>query len=83
MKPVTLSYHYKRRTHRQQTRLSNIVLMPASLLAQKARFASLTSSLPTGRVLILNPTPVFSKQRQVLSEVARFLRISGHLVRAI
>ncbi|SRR5260221_1438038 len=76
---------YLRTTHDKRDHLprSNTVLMPGSLLPFTATFRRVASTLPTGSVLILTPSPVLSKQRSTLVKVAAFLRSNGHHVRTL
>src|SRR5258708_39045552 len=85
MKHFPFHDRYIRTTHDKRGHFprSNAVLMPGSLLPFTANFRRVASTLPTGSVLILTPSPVLSKQRSALVKVAAFLRSNGHHVRTL
>ncbi len=66
----------------RKAQLDNIALVPASLLANKDKYQTITGNLPRGGVLICE-TPQKPRISRILSQVARFLREKGHFVRVL
>ncbi len=66
----------------RQARLDNIALVPASLLANKRKYQTITHNLPNGGVLLC-ATPNQKRISQILSHVALFFKEKGHIVRIL
>jgi hypothetical protein len=79
MKNDTLPYRFTRPPRRlQRARMDNIAIVPASLLFQRSRVKAAANRLPTGSVLLCQPTQ--EKQRRTLASVAAYFRNHGHQV---
>ena len=83
MKQVSLPYRLgKPPAAVRKARLDNIALVPASLLTKKTKYQTIANNLPSGGVLICQTE---QKQRigHILTQVARFLKENGHVVRIL
>jgi hypothetical protein len=70
-----------RERSRQQMKLDNIALIPASLLPDKAHWQHIANNLPDGDILIVLPGPV--TQQRVAHAVASKLIEQGKHVRVM
>ena len=64
---------------RQETRLDNVALVPASFLPFKAAYQKVANRLPTGEILIVLPSST-TKQRDICEKVVFLLRAKGQWV---
>jgi len=79
MRRYTLPYHFTRPPKRlQRARMDNIAIVPASLLFQSGKVKAAANRLPTGSVLLCQPTQ--ERTRRILAGVATYFRSHGHQV---
>src|SRR5713101_7945135 len=75
---TSLPYHISEPpTRLKKARLDNIVLVPASLLKNKAIYQPIANRLPTGSVLCV---PGTTRRQTIMAKVTTFFRDHGHQV---
>ena len=62
--------------------MDNISLVPASLLAHKGKYQTITNNLPKGGILICEQQAK-PRLQAILTKVASFLREQGHFVKTL
>jgi hypothetical protein len=83
MKQLKLPYHITEPPKAvRKAQLDNIALVPASLLAHKDKYQTITGNLPRGGVLLCE-APQQPRIACILNRVAAFLREKGHVVRVL
>jgi hypothetical protein len=84
MKQLKIPYHIVEPPKAvRKARLDNFALVPASLLVKnQGKYQTITDNLPRGGILICE-TPQQPRIAQILSQVAKFLREKGHVVRVL